>query len=131
MEKYELLDSGDGRKLERFGRVVLARPCSQAIWKPQFPASEWERATASFDRDKGLNVNKAGASEATGFLVVIPGGTQACEVGDKILEGEGPEVSTDAQWRELIPSKVPGLVVVKHVDAKPWGGGIAHTEARG
>ena len=86
---------------------------------------------AFVDRDKGLNVNKAGASEATGFLVVIPGGTQACEVGDKILEGEGPEVSTDAQWRELIPSKVPGLVVVKHVDAKPWGGGIAHTEARG
>ena len=31
---YDLLDSGDGRKLERFGRVVLARPCSQAIWKP-------------------------------------------------------------------------------------------------
>lgn len=30
--QYELLDSGNGRKLERFGRLVLARPCSQAIW---------------------------------------------------------------------------------------------------
>lgn len=86
---------------------------------------------AFIDRDKGLNVNKVGASESTGHLVVIPGDFQACEVGDKIFEGVGPEIATDAEWRELIPSKVPGLVVVKHVDAKPWGGGIAHTEARG
>lgn len=86
---------------------------------------------AFVDRDKGLNVNKVGAQESTGYLVVIPGDFQACEVGDKIVEGEGPEVATDAQWRELIPSKVPGLVVVKHVDCKPWGGRIAHTEARG
>ena len=55
LSTYELLDSGDGRKLERFGRVVLARPCSQAIWKPLLPESEWARADASFDREKGLN----------------------------------------------------------------------------
>ena len=55
LSTYELLDSGDGRKLERFGRVTLARPCSQAIWKPQLSAAEWERADASFDREKGLN----------------------------------------------------------------------------
>ena len=29
--EYELLDSGDGRKLERFGDVVLSRPCGQAL----------------------------------------------------------------------------------------------------
>jgi len=86
---------------------------------------------AFIDRDKGLNVNKVGASESTGHLVVIPGDSQACVVGDRIYEGEGPEIATDAEWREFIPSKVPGLVVVKHVDAKPWDGGIAHTEARG
>lgn len=50
---YELLDSGNGRKLERFGRVVLARPCSQAIWRPALPPSAWERASASFDREQG------------------------------------------------------------------------------
>lgn len=52
---YELLDSGNGRKLERFGRVVLARPCSQAIWRPSLPSSAWERADASFDREQGNN----------------------------------------------------------------------------
>lgn len=50
---YELLDSGGGQKLERFGPIVLARPCGQAIWKPQLPAQEWSRATASFYREGG------------------------------------------------------------------------------
>ena len=55
VEDYELLDSGDGRKLERFGKIVLARPCSQAMWRPQLPQGEWNRATASFDREDGNN----------------------------------------------------------------------------
>ncbi len=49
----ELLDSGFGRKLERFGDIVLARPCSQAVWKPRLPRSDWDRADASFDREDG------------------------------------------------------------------------------
>ena len=52
-DDYELLDSGNGRKLERFGRYVLSRPCSQAMWLPSKPAAEWERADASFDREDG------------------------------------------------------------------------------
>ena len=54
-DDYELLDSGDGRKLERFGRYVLARPCSQAMWRPCRPAAEWARADATFDREDGNN----------------------------------------------------------------------------
>ena len=52
-DDYELLDSGDGRKLERFGKYVLSRPCSQAMWRPSKSAAEWERADASFDREDG------------------------------------------------------------------------------
>ena len=52
-DDYELLDSGDGRKLERFGKYVLARPCSQAMWRPCKSAADWERADASFDREDG------------------------------------------------------------------------------
>lgn len=50
---YALLDSGNGRKLERFGGVVLARPCAQAVWRPSLPPEEWRRADASFDREEG------------------------------------------------------------------------------
>ena len=52
-DDYELIDSGDGRKLERFGKFVLARPCAQAMWRPSLPAAEWSRADASFDREDG------------------------------------------------------------------------------
>ena len=52
-DDYELIDSGDGRKLERFGKYVLARPCSQAMWRPAKSAAEWERADASFDCEDG------------------------------------------------------------------------------
>ena len=52
-ETYALLDSGIGRKLERFGRYVLVRPCAQALWQPQLPPEEWESADAMFDREEG------------------------------------------------------------------------------
>lgn len=53
-DDYELLDSGNGRKLERFGSVILARPCAQAVWEPRRPEL-WDAASASFDRTDGLN----------------------------------------------------------------------------
>jgi len=41
--EYSLIDCGDGRKLERFGSVVLIRPEPAAIWSPKFEAKEWEK----------------------------------------------------------------------------------------
>jgi len=60
-DDYELLDSGDGRKLERFGDVVLARPCFQAVWRPSLPADAWRRAHAAFDRAEGNQWHNRGA----------------------------------------------------------------------
>ena len=51
-DDYELIDSGDGRKFERFGAYTLVRPCSQAMWRPR-DAAAWRTATASFDREDG------------------------------------------------------------------------------
>lgn len=53
-EGYELLDSGNQEKLERFGDHILARPCSQALWRPALPREVWNRADASFSRDEGI-----------------------------------------------------------------------------
>ena len=44
---YALLDSGEGLKLERFGKYVFARPESQAMWKRSL-TSEWKDADAVF-----------------------------------------------------------------------------------
>jgi 23S rRNA (cytosine1962-C5)-methyltransferase len=45
---YALLDSGDGRKLERFGSVVVDRPEPQALWRPILEPGTWLRADAVF-----------------------------------------------------------------------------------
>jgi 23S rRNA (cytosine1962-C5)-methyltransferase len=49
---YELLDSGDGEKLERFGNFVLARPDPQALWKKNLSLDEWKKADGFFTRDE-------------------------------------------------------------------------------
>ena len=49
---YELIDSGDFEKLERFGRYVVRRPEPPAIWRRSLTEQEWRRlADASFLRD--------------------------------------------------------------------------------
>ncbi|TVP81324.1 MAG: hypothetical protein EA353_01720 [Puniceicoccaceae bacterium] len=53
MNEYELLDSGHGRKLERFGKITLDRPCAQAVWNPSQP-DRWKQADAFFTRKQGL-----------------------------------------------------------------------------
>ncbi len=47
---YELIDSGNGEKFERFGSVKLVRPCAQAAWKRQL--GDW-KADAVFTREGG------------------------------------------------------------------------------
>jgi 23S rRNA (cytosine1962-C5)-methyltransferase len=45
---YELLDSGNGLKLERFGAYRFVRPEAQAIWQNALPDSDWREADAVF-----------------------------------------------------------------------------------
>jgi 23S rRNA (cytosine1962-C5)-methyltransferase len=54
---YALLDSGDGRKLERFGRFTVERPESQALWRPVLEPGIWLRADATF---KPTNADEEG-----------------------------------------------------------------------
>ncbi|KAF3361965.1 hypothetical protein PHSC3_001523 [Chlamydiales bacterium STE3] len=48
---YSLIDSGNGRKLERFATFLIDRPCAQALWKPTLPAKEWQKAQGFFTRE--------------------------------------------------------------------------------
>jgi 23S rRNA (cytosine1962-C5)-methyltransferase len=50
MNKYQLIDSGDGLKFERFGQYSLIRPSPTALWKKQHP-DRWEFADAQFSRE--------------------------------------------------------------------------------
>ncbi len=51
--EYELLDSGNFEKLERFGEFILIRPEPQAIWRKSLDESEWKKkAHAKFVREQ-------------------------------------------------------------------------------
>lgn len=45
---YELLDSGDGAKLERYGPYRFLRPEPEAVWRPALPEKEWQNVDAVF-----------------------------------------------------------------------------------
>jgi 23S rRNA (cytosine1962-C5)-methyltransferase len=46
---YALLDSGHGRKLERYGPYTVVRPEPQCLWAPRLPAPRWDAADAVFE----------------------------------------------------------------------------------
>ncbi len=55
---YALLDCGAGRKLERFGKIIVDRPEPQALWQPRLAKTDWAKANAVFsasgeDDEKG------------------------------------------------------------------------------
>lgn len=50
--EYELLDTSDGERLERWGKYVLVRPDPQVIWKNMKNNSLWKRPDAVYSRSK-------------------------------------------------------------------------------
>ncbi len=47
---YELIDSGNGMKFERYGTFTMVRPESQALWSPEQAEWNWD---AYFDKSGG------------------------------------------------------------------------------
>jgi 23S rRNA (cytosine1962-C5)-methyltransferase len=47
---YELIDTGDGEKLERWGGFVLRRPDPQVIWPAGGDTGVWKQASAHYHR---------------------------------------------------------------------------------
>jgi len=60
---YELIDSGNFEKLERFGRYVLRRPEPKALWDKSMSESEWKRLCHTWFRP-GAGFAKAGKEDS-------------------------------------------------------------------
>ncbi len=77
-EDYELIDSGDFEKLERFGKYITRRPEPQAIWRKSLTEEEWRKmATASFRRE-------AGGGEERGKWSLAPRQPEQWRISQKI-----------------------------------------------
>ena len=49
-QDYELIDTSDGERLERWGKYTLVRPDPQVIWRDAKSSKMWARADASYKR---------------------------------------------------------------------------------
>lgn len=70
---YELIDSGEGEKLERFGEVITIRPDPQALWEKTKP-EKWAEAHVVYERTgpktgawKGKNLPESWPIELSGI----------------------------------------------------------------
>ncbi len=62
-QDYELLDTGEGEKLERFGKYSFVRPYEDAVWPKTISKKEWDSAQGKFWSSKqgakpGWTLNK-------------------------------------------------------------------------
>lgn len=102
-DDYALLDSGLGRKLEKFGNIRVSRPEPQALWEKSLPDSEWAKADAVFtnasekeDDDKGSWSQKGKLSET--WPVKVEGVTMLCRLMTYRHMGLFPEQRPHWHW---------------------------------
>lgn len=60
---YELIDSGDFEKLERYGKYVLIRPEPKALWHKSLPKEQWN-SMANVVFSPGAGFSRAGKEES-------------------------------------------------------------------
>ena len=89
----ELLDAGDGRRLDRFGSRVVDRPAPSALWPPRLGEPEWAAADLRFDRDDGW-----AASEEGPWTVELDGLTLELRATDAGQVGIFPESAAFWPW---------------------------------
>ncbi len=99
-EDYALLDSGAGRKLERFGKIVVDRPEPQALWSPHLARATWDEAHAVFagedDEDKGRWRIEKPVPES--WPVKVRGVTMLCRLSGFRHMGLFPEQLPHWEW---------------------------------
>ena len=67
---YELIDTGNFEKLERYGKYIIARPEPQALWDKSLQEKEWENlAQAYFKRDKNSKSDNLEGTERGEWLL--------------------------------------------------------------
>jgi 23S rRNA (cytosine1962-C5)-methyltransferase len=59
-QDYELLDTGEGEKLERFGKYIFVRPYEGAVWQKTLSEKEWNKNDGKFwSSKKGAHTSRA------------------------------------------------------------------------
>lgn len=101
-EGYELIDSGCGRKLERYGKITVDRPEPQALWDISLSPKEWERAHARFtnsgDEEQDAGKWKINHDVPDSWAVEWQNIRMMCRLMSFRHMGLFPEQQTHWQW---------------------------------
>jgi 23S rRNA (cytosine1962-C5)-methyltransferase len=139
-EWYSLLDSGDGRKLEKAGPYTIIRPEAEAIWKPALGKNQWQNAHAEFV----VTSEKNGGHWETykkipdTWLVSYQGIQVRLELGNSKQIGGFPEQTVHWEWmaNRIQASKRPlrvlnlfGYTGMASLVAAKAGAEVTHVDA--
>lgn len=126
---YELLDTSDGERLERWGRYILVRPDPQIVWKEMKKHPLWNKADARYKRSSsgggGWNRNALPADWKIGYT--LPSGRELSFVvrptGFKHT-GLFPEQAANWDWfSQLIEGRIATGKSVKVLNLFAYTGG--------
>jgi 23S rRNA (cytosine1962-C5)-methyltransferase len=117
---YELIDSGNGQKLERFGAVTVSRPDPQALWLPRLSNSEWQKAAAVFLPAKGKGGKwRIDATVPAKWQISLAGLKFWIQPSAFKHVGIFPEQSSNWQWiRETISTRAGKNLADKNPEKK-------------
>ena len=96
---YEVIDTGDGEKLERWQDVILRRPDPQAIWPKQRPEL-WTRADAHYHRSVKGGGEWEFFKKLPELLFSISSITRAMRAGER--EGEKYNFITREKFEDML-----------------------------
>jgi len=132
---YELLDSGGGRKLERFGKYKIIRPEPQAIWEAR-NLNLWQESNAEFifEGGKGIWKNKKIPSN---WEINFKNLKLICRINNFKHIGIFPEQLPNWEWLEEKTLKLNhpqvlnlfGYSGVASLIALKSGGNVTHLDA--
>jgi hypothetical protein len=123
---YELLDSGEGQKLERYGEYVLSRPDTQAIWQKKLGNNEWEKADAIFSHGAKSGKWNAKGKIKEKWLVNLNDVVFNLELLPSKHLGVFPEQSSQWSWIEdKIKSRINSGEKVKVLNLFGYTGGVS------
>jgi 23S rRNA (cytosine1962-C5)-methyltransferase len=152
---YELLDSGDGQKLERYATgadsVVLSRPELQALWSKSLSETEWQKADAVFTRTGTTGKWQVTKTIPEPWTITLDGVTLSLKLLPSKHLGVFPEQSEQWKWlAEKIKNSTKQVsvlnlfgytggasiacakagAIVTHVDSSEFAVDLANTNAK-
>lgn len=98
LNTYEFLDCGKGRRLERFGAILVDRPLPYAAWNKTLPDAIWESADAYFVREKNKSFWKFSKELPESWLVSFEDIKMEMRFSENGQVGVFPEQMTNWLW---------------------------------